>query len=905
MNMNRRWTIAALCLALATAVNAQASKDVEATAPKLDAAGDPLPPGAILRLGSMRWRPGGSIEHLAFAPDGKRLASWHEEHYTTAALTIWDTATGRELRRVEMPGLRILHWSWLTDGRGVAVVQTSTGKHVWEYTDEKAPPHKPAAGGGTVVKEVGGPDIEDVVAFAVSPDGKLLAGGKSGTQANKERDIVLWDLATQRSVASLPKPKRLASCPDNCSALFFTPDSSKLVTFSRSAVVKGRIEEFLVAVFDAATGKEVRRFKTPAPTQQGARMSCALSSTCLALGLEDEQGTLLLWDLNNGPDRRLATGHGKTTAYSGFGVSAIAFTSDGKTLLSGGRDGALRIWDVAAGDKLLRTIEDAYPGWVEVLAVSADGVRVACGGQGGIIQHWHAKTGEELGAPGHGSHILSVGIAQGGKGAVTSCADNRLRVWDLDTGAEQRSIPVSKEARDWPHALVAPDKRTVLVNVKGALKAWDLADGREVPLPALLKELRAGLLRFAPDGKTLLTGREDAVAMLDWPSGKLRRQVKLPEPEKKPGQTRCDDFALSPDGRWLVTLAHRNWYREERGMRFGSADDGVLDLWNAATGERVQRLVEGPGSKARFTADGDLLFVGNGKLRSIDGAPDVFLKGEFHLLDPLTGRLKRSFEKAAQLPGSSYRYNAAIGISPDGRSICCAGNDGAIHIYETATGKIRRSLIRHRDYVSEMAFTADGRRLLTASLDLTALVWDISLAGHAPRSAAAPSADEQAKLWELLLSPESKAAYEAMATLAAHPKTALDLIRKGVKAADKSPDDRTLDRLVTELGDEAFMIRDRAAKELDRWGQEAVAGMRARLAKPLPLETRRRIVRFLIKYDTPEVDPVHLRELRSLEILEQLDGSDSMMLITALARGAPNARLTQAAAQVLERHKDR
>jgi hypothetical protein len=249
----------------------------------------------------------------------------------------------------------------------------------------------------------------------------------------------------------------------------------------------------------------------------------------------------------------------------------------------------------------------------------------------------------------------------------------------------------------------------------------------------------------------------------------------------------------------LVTLSFRYTFLEERGFRFGSVGGFAVDLWNADTGERVHRLLDGGDRNVMFTADGDLVCDGAGVLHPVGGAPLV-LKGDFHLLDPLTGRLLRSFEKAPMLPGASGRYNAALGIAPNGRSICCAGNDGVIHVYETATGKIRRSLVRQRDYVSGLAFTSDGRRLVSASYDLTALVWDVSLAGFHASSRGPLTAEEQAKLWNKLLEVDAAASYEAMAALATRPKVAVALIKAGVKKVVTGPDEATLDRLVAQLG---------------------------------------------------------------------------------------------------------
>jgi hypothetical protein len=91
------------------------------------------------------------------------------------------------------------------------------------------------------------------------------------------------------------------------------------------------------------------------------------------------------------------------------------------------------------------------------------------------------------------------------------------------------------------------------------------------------------------DGKTLPALSANRVRLLDWPAARVRRTVRLLPPQNQPGSAHGDAADISPDGRWLITLAHRE------GLNVEFAADNVLDLWNAATGEHVRRLLASPG----------------------------------------------------------------------------------------------------------------------------------------------------------------------------------------------------------------------------------------------------------------------------------------------------------------------
>jgi RNA polymerase sigma factor (sigma-70 family) len=866
-----------------------------AQAPPRDQPGDPLPAGVVARLGTARLRPGGSIYHLAFAPDGKRLASWQNEMHVTDSLTIWD-AEGRQLRRVDLPGVTVAYWQWLADGRGIAVLLVDHKPYVWELSDETAKPPASQVGPGAVLIR-GGPEQEGYSCFAVSPDGKRLVGGTSNDQAV----IHVWDLATNKMLSALPRPQVLVKQPEKCSALFFTPDGRRLIVFSPTKTDRGQTKEYQLIVRDTATGEEQRRFTSRAPLTQGTRMSVAVSDRWLALGMEDESGTVSLRDLSTGQPRTLTTKHG-TRANYGFGISAIVFTRDGHTLLTAGRGGEIKVWD-ATTLQPIHTIPNASRSWIETMAVTADGRTVASGGQDNLIRLWDLATGKERSpADGLTGEVSGVGFSVDGKVALTFCADNTLRVWDAATGRPLRTTPLSHGGQGWPRGELAPDGHTLVTNAGGRVKALNLETGQEVPLPGLPRELLCDTLRFGADGKTLVALSENRVTLLDWPTVKVRRTITLLPPKNQPGVTRGDAADISPDGRWLITLAHREWGREERGMHFGFEADGVLDLWNAVTGEYIRQLLagQGVGRTVQYTASGDVVVDAQGSLQGV-GGERTELQSNLNLIDPLTGRLKRAFATPPKgPPGSGFRYILATALSADGRQLFVGSNDGSVVAYETLTGQMRQRLEGYHGLIMDLAGSKDGRRLIAGGSGLYALEWDISLAGTAPASPAPPPA-EQAKLWDQLAAIKPEVSLPAMRRLAAHPEAAVALLRGVLKPAPSGPDDGLLDRLVADLGARKFKVRDQASRQLDQLGETAVPGVKARLAKVSDAEVQTRLMRFLARHDSLTPTPELVREARSLEILEQIDTAPALALLKELAGGGANMPRTRTAAEALRR----
>src|SRR5262249_44983886 len=157
------------------------------------------------------------------------------------------------------------------------------------------------------------------------------------------------------------------------------------------------------------------------------------------------------------------------------------------------------------------------------------------------------------------------------------------------------------------------------------------------------------------------------ITVLDWPQLKVRRSFDLPKPDKQSKEYECLRLAVSPDSRWLATVAERSGWRA--GDPAAPAG-GAVRLWDLGTGPPSRRLAEvnplawhdHAATGAACPADGQLVVApGTGTVPALGGRPAQPSAGGAALLDPLTPRWVRSYASMGNY------YTAAIAVSPDGR----------------------------------------------------------------------------------------------------------------------------------------------------------------------------------------------------------------------------------------------
>ncbi len=414
----------------------------------------------------------------------------------------------------------------------------------------------------------------------------------------------------------------------------------------------------------------------------------------------------------------MSTGNVQQTFAHGDAVYAVAFSSDGRLVLTGSKDKTMKLWDVATG-KEIRSF--AHENGVSSVAFSSDGKMAVAGtayqrllnpqGQESIstpdtIQLWDLTTGSRIRTFGerrdpipdvNGRIGLSTTAVLSPDGnTVLSNSGGPVRLWDAATGKMVQVFTGSSYTVR--SVLFSPDGRQGLASVGGTLRLWDVPTGKE--LRRFGKTQWGIATAFSPDGRLVLSGTHGGFEerMMDTPGGRA--------------------LAFSPDGRfaltageWLVTLFETATGAELHS--FGAAErdaEKTLRLWDLTTGKEVRSFT---GHSKRVTS---VAFSPDGRL-ALSGGWDKSVI----LWDVATGRQLRSVQ-AAHREVNFIRQGVAVAFSADG-SRAYSSSANALEIWETSSGKL---LGRTPINTTTTAFSADGRMAATTDEEKGLVLWDLT-----------------------------------------------------------------------------------------------------------------------------------------------------------------------------------
>jgi WD40 repeat protein len=530
------------------------------------------------------------------------------------------------------------------------------------------------------------------------------------------------------------------------------------------------------------------------------------------------------------------------------------------------------------------------------LVFSPDGKTIAASLGNATVRQFDAASGKEVGAtPGHVSGVTAVG--SDGRTVVTVSKES---VWVWNAGAGQ--------LRHWAlappavAAVVSPDARRVATSSgKGVVQIWDTATGEKVrDIPTKRPDV-AGIA-FSPDGKVVATKAElnSAVNLWDAATGEHVRTIGQDgEPVFNGGRVMIDISGLqtpaivfSPDGR-LVAAA---------------GDKKQLCVWDAASGTLVSEVpVPGRpvGVAFAFSADGQVLglLLSNGAVAGYELATGEKRFETKPAPVPAGGLYPADVAGGASAVSTLTRGNpnaGAIAFTRDGRFILTAAGTPAVHVWDTLAGQEAAQLKGHGGSVSQLRIAADGRSLVSGSVDTTALVWDLTQLPRVDLMREAPlAAAELDALWTDLAKPDPAAAFTATRKLLTDRKQAVGLIAGRVRPVPAGEEAKVA-QLVADLGG-SFDARRKAAAELERLGEVAVPHLKKALDGNPSLDLKQRGEGLLQKAAVRKLQGDPLRELRAVELLELAATPEAKQALESLAKGAAGARLTREADAALAR----
>jgi WD40 repeat protein len=504
-----------------------------------------------------------------------------------------------------------------------------------------------------------------------------------------------------------------------------------------------------------------------------------------------------------------------------------------------------------------------------------------------------AKLGADRGRPirsllGHRDRVNSVAYSPDGRWIATAASDGTARLWDVKTGEEVRRLDVP---RAWfPRIRFSPDNKFIVATVvapkvkddnEEAVTVWNRRTGKKV------RQFPGFSFAFSPDGRLIACGGRDRdeggwirgiIRLYDFATGKMLRELS--------GHlTEVVSLAFSSDGKSLVSVG-----LTLEGLSTGEPGEGetrFTRVWDVATGKENRTWDVATGKENRTVLKERESII---RTYSPDGRTLGSEKGSggdaIMLWEAATGG------RRAELTGHT-KGAWGIAFSPDGRTLASAGGDGTVRLWDLPSGKEVGRLEGHKGYVWAVAFSPDGRTLVSGGLDKTALLWDVSrVTGRRGKPAERSSSDLEAD-WRDLAG-DAAVGYAALARLVSSPERAVAFLGKQLQSA-KPPDAKRIERLLADLDDGRFQVREKASKELKALAEFAAPALRKTLAGKPSLEVRRRLETLLHRLEGGSLSAERIRHIRAVEALEAIGNPQARRLLDKLAVGPAEMRLTQEA----------
>jgi WD40 repeat protein len=647
---------------------------------RLEITADRAPPAIFIQAGRAR-----AVRDVCFSPIEDLLAAGRDD----GALVIWDPVSGRELRRLRGHNRAINSVAFSPNGESLVsgsadhtaiLWDVATGRRLRTFASHSAP----------------------IVSLAFSPDGQLLATGSA------DHTIGVWNIQTGRETASL------VGHVQTVLSVAFNPVSSELASSSIDGTIR-------IWRLNDPRHPRVLRDKS----SRDVVSSLAFDSQGRTLIAGERFGSLVFWDLDTGKVKRSVRRGEDTEAPENekpFLLDGLTFSpnnhyvvasdgllySDDLGVWVGANDvrGSLRFFDPNSGLEAFRLqgqLGEAFKG----TSFSRNGKYIATGSSDGSVQIWDVKTQQEK-ASLSGANAEANSLALGSRNKKLAVGGRGIRIWDLQTGDAGKSFGLTDQGvedvvfgSDDDHVVssesggkvrlwtLVPEPKSIVVTVGKGSGLFGISD-----YTALAYAKRKQLLAFVHDA-----GKNPGI------TGATEIQVWNTEHRKA---------TMSLGGESRGELLHTVDFNSE-GTSAVAAADSVLTLWDMQSGKEQRSIATG---ETRISC---AIFANDDKTVAVGGTKGI------SLWDVQSGtRLAQKFDDATDV--------SVLRFSPDGALIASGHLDGAIRIWDTASGDLVHTLAGHDEGISDLAFIpstgSGGTNLISSSYDGTMRVWSAPSGEH-------------------------------------------------------------------------------------------------------------------------------------------------------------------------------
>jgi WD40 repeat protein len=334
---------------------------------------------------------------------------------------------------------------------------------------------------------------------------------------------------------------------------------------------------------------------------------------------------------------------------------------------------------------------------------------------------------------------LSVAFSADGQALATWWENERLKFWNVSTGAEQQLL--DEDMQRYGPAVFSPDGKLLATGTSESRVAiWSLSSKQLLGTLPAVHPKGTSCLAFGADSRTLASGSKEEIAWL-WdavarrrlhelqPVNPVHRFTPLPavravvfSPDVKKLAVAAGDFWL-----WDVTTGKLDWNKGPH--RWGETSVAISPDGQsvACCGDPLQignpeieilRMSDGRIVRSIYAWSSDfdqIAFTPDGRFLLHGGANNAITFWQ-------TGTSKEGRERMEGHSGPVY----ALAVTPDGHRLISASHDKTIKVWDLRTGGCEATLTRHQGVVSAVAVSSDGTRLASASADCTMKIWDLN-----------------------------------------------------------------------------------------------------------------------------------------------------------------------------------